>query len=651
MSARRPIASAAALTCLLGLVTLAGTSPATAASTAIPAALRSYVRADRTGAQWSLASTHAAAAWTKSTGSGVVVATVDTGADESAPDLQGQLVPGAHLDKTGRIVAGDVTDTYGHGTHVAGIIAAKDDGSGITGIAPGAKVMPINVDSPLLDGETVGEAIHWATDHGAKVINLSLGFDDIKLYQSDVAPICAASKYAYDHGVVVVAAAGNDGEDLDLPSAPADCGDPISVAALDNTLQTTSWSSFDPTVALAAPGANIYSTVPTSVSRTRYATFSGTSMASPFVAGVAALVLAEHPGWTPDQVKTRLEDTAEDLGPSGFDPRYGYGAVDPAAAVGAAAPAPVAVHFLTAGATGLPSRLDADGDPVIDHTLVTWEPDATAKVTGYTVTTYAPSGTTTTDLPGTAVRYITPVTTAGYVVTAHTTSGDLVSPPVWYSVQDDTSSGMTTLKPVQHLKARFTARGSVVVSWTNPKVNAGHADVVFVVLNNNLAVFRQGKIPTHVTVPARSVPPGDLAILVDVVSSQDFTDAAATTKLGARVPFSGTAARAGFDRYRLTLNLAPSWGHRVCHLKTCEGVKLFVVTHGVVYVSYLDEDGQAVTTVRGRAHLSSVLVRVRAARHHYHRLDMTTVHLKIHRSRSSGSGGSESGGSGSIGVG
>lgn len=533
-SVRRATAATAAILALGGLLTVAGTTSADAAAPVVPAALSAYVKADRSADQWALKSTHAAAAWTKSTGVGVTVAIIDTGVDESNPDLQGQLVTGAHVDKTGALVAGDLTDTYGHGTHVAGIIAGNANGHGITGIAPGAKIMPINVDSPLLDGVTVGTAIRWATDHGAGVVNLSLGFDDIKLFQSEIAPICAASKYAHDHGVVVVASAGNDGEGLDLPSAPADCGDPISVAALDNTLQTTSWSSFDPSVSLAAPGANIYSSVPTVLSRDRYAVLSGTSMSSPFVAGVAALVLQVHPTWTPDQVKSDLVDTAEDLGPSGFDPRYGYGAVDPAAAVGASAPAPVATHFLTALATGLPSKFDSDGDPVFDHTLVSWQPDATAKVTGYTVAAYGPTGTTSIDLPGTAVRWVTTATTGGYVVTAHTSGGDIVAPPAWYSVKDDPSYGLTPVKAVQHLKARYDSHGRVVVTWTNPKANKGRADVLFVSINDQLVTFKSGPIPTHITVPASRVPVGDLRVEVDVISSQDFTDAEASVKLGRR---------------------------------------------------------------------------------------------------------------------
>jgi subtilisin family serine protease len=632
MSARRTTALFAALVSTAGLVSVVGSaSPAGAAAPTLPPALKAYVNADRSIDQWSMTSTHASAALTKATGAGIVIADVDTGADATNPDLKGQLVKGAHADKTGKIVAGDADDADGHGTAVAGVIVAKADGHGVTGTAPGAKVMPINFDGPMTDGRTIGSGIRWAVDHGAKIVNLSIGEWDIKLYHSDVAPICAATKYAHEHGVVVVASAGNNGEDIDLPSAPGDCGDPISVAALDNTLQTTSWSSFDPSVSLSAPGANIYTTVPTFISRTRYAVVSGTSFSSPFVAGVAALVLQLHPDWTPDQVRTQLEDTAKDLGPAGFDPRYGFGAVDPAAAVGASAPAPVATHFLTALATGLPSRYDSEGDPVFDHTLVSWQPDATAKVTGYTVTSYTPKGTTTTNLPATSVRLITTNTTGGYVVTAHTTTGDIVAPAVWYSTLDDASAALTPIKAVQHLKAHFTAKGKVAISWVNPKPNKNRVDVVFVAINNNLVYFNQGHIPTHVTVPASRIPTGDLVVLVDVVSTQDFSDASTAINLGARVPFAGSAARAGTGRYRLTLDLAASWGHRICHVGTCTGVKLYIVSGGKVYAGYLDENGEAVVTVKNKKHLKALDVRVRTASHHYHQLDMAKLHLSLER--------------------
>jgi hypothetical protein len=266
-------------------------------------------------------------------------------------------------------------------------------------------------------------------------------------------------------------------------------------------------------------------------------------------------------------------------------------------------------------------------------------------VTGYTVTAYGPSGTTTVDLPGSAVRWTTAATTGGYVVTAHTSGGDIVSPPAWYSVNDDPSVGLVPVRAVQHLKARFDSHRRVVLTWTNPRANKGRADVLFVFLNDNLVSVKSGPIPRHSTIPASRVPAGDLEVQVDVISSQDFTDASAGVKLAARVPFSGSAASAGSRHYHVALDLAPSWGKRLCHRSTCEGVKLYLVTGGKVYVAFLDENGQAVAAVRSRAHAHSLVLRVRTAKHYYHRLDMT-VHVKVGAKGSGGDGGDFGGGKG-----
>src|SRR3954451_19134633 len=281
---RQRFATSLALTALAGgVVLLAPATGASAAEPVLPAAFTAYLQADRSGQQWSLTATHAAAAWTKATGAGVTVAIVDTGVDGTRPDLAGKLVGGAHVADDGTtIVAGAMTDQDGHGTHVAGIIAANNDGHGITGIAPGAKIMPINVDTTFLTGLAVGNGIRWGVDHGAKVINLSLGMDDVPLFADDIAPVCNAAAYAESKGVVVVAAAGNDGEGINLPEAPAACTGVLSVAALDSTMRVTEWSSFDGTIDLAAPGSQIYSTLPEVVSSTGYGLESGTSMAAPF---------------------------------------------------------------------------------------------------------------------------------------------------------------------------------------------------------------------------------------------------------------------------------------------------------------------------------------------------------------------------------
>ena len=557
-----------------GLALVAAQSPAAAAGPTFPAAFAAYLQADRSGEQWSLAATHAAAAWTKATGTGVVVAVIDTGVDGSRPDLSGALVAGAHLADDGTtIVSGSGTDRSGHGTHVAGIVAGDKDGHGITGISPGAKIMPIDVDTPELSGAAIGNAIRWAVDHHARVINLSLGVDDLPLFAANVKPVCAAASYAESHGAVVVASAGNDGQGDNFPEAPAACATVLSVSALDSTMRVTSWSSFDGSIDLAAPGDGIYSTVPTFANPTGFALSSGTSMAAPFVSGVAALVLQQHPTWTPAQVRDRLESTAEDTGPLGIDPRSGHGAVDPAAAVGASATKPTAVPALTANAFGFGDTFD-DFGLVIDETLVSWIPDPEATVTGYTVTTYTASGTSVKSLPRTTVRWETPTTTGGYVVTALTANGPITAPPVWYSKADDTPPTSFQVLALQKLKASFTSSGKVVVSWTNPAANKGHADGVFISLNGETVASHMGTMPTHLTIPASHVPPGDLTVDVFVESSKDSTLAVSHTKLGAHVPFIATGSRIGTSRYRITLQLAPSWGKRACGSVHCSGVRL-----------------------------------------------------------------------------
>ncbi|HTY71003.1 MAG TPA: S8 family serine peptidase [Actinomycetes bacterium] len=622
---------AAGAVALVGALVLAPLGSADAAATStLPAGFATYVRSDLSPEQWSLTATHAEAAWTKATGSGVVVAVIDSGVDASNPDLSGQFVAGAHLADDGvTIASGSATDQLGHGTHVAGIIAAKRDGHGITGIAPDAKIMPINVDSPFLTGTAVGNAIRWAVDHNAKVVNLSLGFSDMKLYDSDVTPICSAAAYAESHKVVVVAAAGNDGEGDNFPQAPAACGTVLSVTDLDSTMHVTSYSSFDGSVALAAPGDQIYSTVPSFVSTTDYAVMSGTSMASPFVAGVAALVLQQHPTWTPAQVRSRLESTAEDLGPTGFDPRYGYGAVDPAAAVGATAPPPAATPALTANAFGFGNHYDSAGNLVINETLVSWIPDPTATVTGYTVTAYTPSGTTVKTLPATAVRWEAPYTIGGYVVTAQTAAGPIVAPPVWYSLAEQTPPSSFQVKALQTVRATWNSKAGVVVSWTNPAANKGHADGVFIQLDGQIVGQHNGTMPTHLTIPAAHVPPGDLTVDVFVQSSVDGTIAASHTRLSARVPFSATGTRIGSSRYRVTLQLAPSWGRKACHSVHCNGVAVHVVSVGRTYGDYLDELGQAVVTVRNKAHLTKLTVRVVSVSSKYRKLDMTSLKVVL----------------------
>jgi len=253
---------------------------------------------------------------------------IDTGVDSTHPDLAGQVLPGADFT-TG--TEGPAVDPNGHGTHVAGIIAAAaGNGEGIAGVAPDARVLPIRVLGANGSGylSDVANGIVYAAEHGADVINLSIGAT------SSIDAMTNAIAYARSQGVVVVAAAGNlrgNGNPVSYPAA-----DPgvLAVAATDAADRVAPYSSAGDYVDVAAPGSAVLSTFPGG-----YRMMSGTSMASPHVAGLAALVRAADRTLTPDQVEQVIESSTVDLGAPGRDNDYGLGRVDATAAL-AAIPAP-----------------------------------------------------------------------------------------------------------------------------------------------------------------------------------------------------------------------------------------------------------------------------------------------------------------------
>jgi type VII secretion-associated serine protease mycosin len=271
-------------------------------------------------------------AWDLGKGSAsVVVAVIDTGVDADHPELAGRVVPGYDFVNDDA----DPADDHYHGTFVAGVIAAKpDNGAGIAGAAWDASIMPLKVlgaDGSGTDAD-VATAITWATDHGADVINMSLGGPESSPVLKD------AIDYAVAHDVVVVAAAGNEGSDE--PHYPAAYPDVVAVGATDWAGNLTGFSSYGSWVDVAAPGDAIVGTYPAPGPEPEYAQASGTSFAAPIVAGIAALVRAKNPAWTQAQVVSQLLRTARDAGPQGVDLAYGHGIVDASAALGgAAAPA------------------------------------------------------------------------------------------------------------------------------------------------------------------------------------------------------------------------------------------------------------------------------------------------------------------------
>ncbi|KUO72006.1 MAG: peptidase [Desulfosporosinus sp. BRH_c37] len=315
--------------------------------------------------QWSMLRANVPGAWDMgATGQGMTIAIVDTGVALNHPDLKDNLISGYNAI-TKSEAPSSYQDNNGHGTHVAGIAAAERNNVGIIGVAYQAKIMPIKAMDSFGEGydDTIAAGIVWAADHGAKIINLSLGAENVT-HPTDMLKQSVA--YAVNKGCLLVAAAGNyDSESEENPgvSYPASDPDVLAVVATDQNNNLADYSVTGPEVDLAAPGDSITSDWVTKTKRPGYVTESGTSMAAPFVAGEAALIWSQHPAWSRDQVIQVLEAGVKDLGVSGRDNNYGYGLVDVKLAVALAnqtleeLPSPASVNELggivqaTAGST------------------------------------------------------------------------------------------------------------------------------------------------------------------------------------------------------------------------------------------------------------------------------------------------------------
>ncbi len=269
----------------------------------------------------------ATAAWEENKGqTTVVIAVLDTGVDLTHPDLKNKLTsPGRDLVNDDL----DASDDHWHGTHIAGIAGAEtNNGFGVAGVAWNCKILPVKV----LDKTGVGTAsqivlgIIWAADNGANVINMSFGSNDSAEALKD------ALKYAYGKKVVCVASAGNDGKDVDYPAAYDDYV--LAVGATDYKDEWMAYSSPGTEVDVAAPGESILSLVPTwsvAADDFPYRFRSGTSMAVPHVAGLAALIRSARPWLTAKDIMNIIRYTADDVNADklpGIDKYIGYGRVN-----------------------------------------------------------------------------------------------------------------------------------------------------------------------------------------------------------------------------------------------------------------------------------------------------------------------------------
>jgi len=286
----------------------------------------------KTAGQYSLDQMRVRDAWSITKGGSGVVAVLDTGVMANHPDLAGRVLAGYDFVNNDTNAA----DDNGHGTWVAGIIAAKpNDGYGIAGISWTDKILPVKI----MDGEGTGSTadllagIQWATDHGATVINMSVGgFPYSQIIQD-------AINDAWNAGIVLVAAAGNNARDELF--YPASFANVVSVSATQVNDEFAHWSSYGAKVDVSAPGASVQTTNCTVCTYADHDSWgehtyiSGTSFATPNVSGVIALLRAKFPSETPAQIVSRLVGSVDDRGYAGWDKRYGAGRVNAYRALGA----------------------------------------------------------------------------------------------------------------------------------------------------------------------------------------------------------------------------------------------------------------------------------------------------------------------------
>jgi len=273
------------------------------------------------GSQWGLAKVQAESAWDSALGLNITIAIVDTGVDYNHPDLTGKVILGHDYVSNDE----DPKDENDHGTHVAGIAAAvANNAIGVAGMAPSANILAVRVLDRNGNGflSAIASGITYSVDHGAKVINLSMGGTTGSTVLQD------AVDYAANHGVVVSCAAGNDSRMTML--FPAQYDSCTSVTATDQNDARASFADGGPGLDLSAPGVGILSTIRGGA----YDTWSGTSMSAPFVSGLAALLSSE--GLDRAGIISTMTATADDLGAPGYDTTFGFGRINAAAALAGA---------------------------------------------------------------------------------------------------------------------------------------------------------------------------------------------------------------------------------------------------------------------------------------------------------------------------
>lgn len=341
-SVTRFLKAAGAIVCCVGLVT--GIQPARAADPTPSASSTPYGDSIRARQYW-LTEYGFDELWKNSTGQGVTVAVIDTGVDGKHQDLAGNVLSG--YDASG---AGSKNGWEGlgaepeHGTLVSSLIAghghvsgsatprpgslAQRQPNGTVGVAPDAKILPISLEIGTVSPNSksiedqIPDAVRYAVDHGADIINLSVGSSNTQWPQSWDDTFA----YAEEKGVLIVASAGNRGSGITQVGAPATIPGVLTVGGIDRA-RRDSWSSSSQgiSIAVVAPSEQLIAATPDN----GYALWNGTSAAAPLVSGLAALIKSQYPDITRDQLIQRIIESAEDAGAAGRDAIYGYGIINP----------------------------------------------------------------------------------------------------------------------------------------------------------------------------------------------------------------------------------------------------------------------------------------------------------------------------------
>lgn len=370
------------------------------------------------GLQWHLPAIEAPDAWETSSGSGVVVAIIDSGISLGGDDLDCRPLAGEYNAFTDSTAAGSATDDTSHGTHVAGTVGqCTNNGVGVAGVAGGSSLLAVKVLSAD-DGTTAElvKGIDWARAHGADVINMSLS----TTCSPPPAAVFDAIDDAIAAGVVVVAAVGNDADEIDYTggiSAPACHPDVIAVGATDLQDKRSYYSNWGEGIDVVAPGGDVTADDngdtyadgvlqetfdPEDPSFWTYFFLQGTSMAAPHVSGTAALMISANPAVTASQVKRALEVTAVDRGAAGWDMYYGYGQIDADRAIAAVLDTSAPTWSYGSSLSSVPGDTSANlsWTPAMDNIAVTdyviWldgSPVATTASNSYTLNGLAPATT------------------------------------------------------------------------------------------------------------------------------------------------------------------------------------------------------------------------------------------------------------------